>query len=56
MSLTVDDLGIVFDTGILDLGLFVFPVLVPELGIIAHTVGRTSVSHFQRCLGGVGRG
>jgi len=45
MWLTVDDLGVVVETGALDFGFFVFPVLVPELGIIVHTAGRTSVSH-----------
>jgi hypothetical protein len=43
--LTVNDFGVVVDTGTLDLGPLVFPVLVPELGVIADTVGRTSVSH-----------
>ena len=50
-GLTVNKFGIVLDTGTLDLGLFVFPVLVPELGIIAHTIGGTSVSHGWRYMG-----
>ena len=43
--LTVDDFGVVVYTGTLDLRLFVFPILVPEFGVIADTVGRTSVGH-----------
>lgn len=51
--LTVNDFGVVFDTGTLDLGLFVFHILVPELGIIADAVGRTSVSHRWRYMGDI---
>lgn len=50
--LTVNDLGVIVDTGTLDLDFFVFSVLVPEFGVIADTVGRTSVSHYYGYLGG----
>lgn len=42
---TIYDLGILVDASTLNVGLFVFPVLVPELCIIGDTVGGTSVSH-----------
>jgi len=50
---TVYEFGIVVATGILDLSPFVFPVLVPELGIIADTVGRARVGHRERYMGGI---